>query len=120
MLVACTNALDTMGRLALFSDAYLAASFAAGVPDGFAESAAVSSGPLPSDQRIGLVSVEDIARLVDGRIAATVIIDDPANQFHLDAAHHGSATTVPRTTVRAQLILVQVGDRWLIDEIRPL
>jgi hypothetical protein len=119
MLVACTNALDTMGRLGLFSDSYLAASFAAGIPEGFAETVAASTGPLPPDQRIGLISVEDVAPLTDGRVTATVIIDDPANHFSLDAGHHPAATTEGSTTIRAQLILVRSGDRWLIDEIRP-
>ena len=38
-LLACTNAMDTMRRLGLFSDTYLATEFAAGLPAGFAETA---------------------------------------------------------------------------------
>jgi len=119
MLVACTNALDTMGRLGLFSDSYLATSFAAGVPDAFAETVATSAGPLPPEQRIGLISVEDIVQLADGRMGATVIIDAPANNFSLDVEHHPDGSTEGEPTIRAQLILVRSGDRWLIDEIRP-
>ena len=120
LLVSCTNALDTMGRLALFSDAYLAASFAAGVPADFAATATDAAGPLPVEQRLVLTAVQDAAPLTDGRVAATVAIDDPAGQFRPGTGAPPGTTPEIGTSVRAQLILVRSGDRWLIDEIRPL
>lgn len=46
-------------------------------------------------------------------------IDDPVNQLALDTGHHSDTTSGGAATIRAQLILVRSGDRWLIDEIRP-
>ncbi len=119
LLVSCTNELNTMGRLALFSDAYLAASFAAGIPEGFAETATAGSEPLPMEQRLALAGVEDVTPLADGRVAATVVIDDPASHFAPGVGSPPGATTERGEPVRAQLIMIRSGDRWLIDEIRP-
>lgn len=108
-----------MGRLALFSDAYLAASFAGGIPEGFAAAATATTEPLPAEEQLVLTSVQDLTPLADGRVAATVVIDDPADRLALGAGSQGVLTPNASRPVRAQLVMVRSGDRWLIDEIRP-
>jgi hypothetical protein len=110
-MLACTNATDTMRRLALFTDRYLASAFAAGIPDGFAESAAPGEH-LPSDQWLTLGAVRDVTMLEDGRVMATVEILDPASHFHTTGAELEPASS---GTIVAQLIFAEVDGAWLID-----
>jgi len=117
-MIACTNGVDTLRRLALFSDANLKAAFPDGVTVDFATMAAQPPTPLPEAQWVSLVSLQDVAMLSDGRISATVVLDDPSAR--LAGASGGAAT--PGGTQRATLVFVKAGDgasvRWLIDEIR--
>ncbi|HVL24200.1 MAG TPA: copper resistance protein CopC [Thermomicrobiales bacterium] len=106
-MIACTNAVDTLRRLALFSDDFLRASFPDGVDASFAEMATQEPTPLPEAERIGLRDVQNITTLSDGRIAATVSIDDPAN-----------TGTALGDDAQATLIFVNVDGAWRIDEIR--
>ena len=106
-LLACTNAMDTMRRLALFSDAYLATEFAAGLPAGFAESAQTAPTPLPEASWLSLLEMSGFQPLADGRVSATVVVRDPTSQLGGDESG----------TLRATLAFVQQGDRWLIDDM---
>ncbi|MGB3328780.1 MAG: copper resistance protein CopC [Thermomicrobiales bacterium] len=114
-MIACTNGVDTLRRLALFSDANLKAAFPNGVDASFATMAAQQPVPLPEAQWVSLVSVQNMAMLADGRISATVVLDDPAAKV---AGAGGAGATPGSGTQRATLVFVKVGDRWLIDEIR--
>ena len=113
-MIACTNGVDTLRRLALFSEANLKAAFPNGVTPDFATMTAQPPAPLPEAQWVSLVSLQNMAMLSDGRVSATVVLDDPAAR--LAGASAGAAT--PGGSSRATLVFVQVGDRWLIDEIR--
>jgi mono/diheme cytochrome c family protein/uncharacterized membrane protein len=113
-LVACTNAMDTMRRLSLFSDRSLTASFGAGIPEGFAEAAAAPPQSLPADQQLTVTAISDVQVLADGRIVATVQVEDPAHQIHALAEEEASGSTA--TTAR--LVFVQEAGRWLIDVIQ--
>jgi len=114
-MVACTNAVDTMRRLALFSDAYLQASFPSGVTPAFAQMASQTSTPLPQTRWMALLDVTDITMLSDGRVSATVVIEDPSTHIHTAGGAEASADAYAQT---ATIIFVQVGDRWLIDAIQ--
>ncbi len=116
-MVACTNAVDTMRRLALFSDTNLQASFPQGVSPAFAQMATQTQQPLPRAKWTALLGVKDITMLSDGRISATVVIDNPSTHLHPAMAPAG--TPVPDAGAqRASIVFVKSGDRWLIDEIR--
>ena len=95
-LVGCTNATDTLRRLALFSDRSLAVSFGPGLPEDFAGAAAAPATPLATNQQIRLTSISDVQTLVDGRIVATVTVDDPAHHIHALYGHHDAMASVPR------------------------
>lgn len=108
-LLACTNAMNTMKRLALFSDDYLATEFAAGLPEGFADAAAADPEPLPEGSRLSLDSMSGFELLTDGRVAATVEVRDPTGQL----GGEGERLT-------ARLVFVQDDGQWLIDEMTPM
>jgi hypothetical protein len=116
-MVACTNAVDTMRRLALFSDANLKASFPDGVTPSFAQMATQASAPLPQTKWMALLDVQDISMLRDGRIRATVIIDDPSTHIHPAAVANGTPPAQDAYAQKATIVFVKVGDRWLIDQI---
>jgi copper transport protein len=107
-LLACTNAMDTMRRLSLFSGPYLANEFAAGVPADFASTAA-DFEPLPQQSWLRLVTIRDVQQLEDGRVIATVEVEDPTGQL----------TPGSSGTTTARLVFVQSGDTWLIDAMLP-
>jgi copper transport protein len=109
-LLACTNAMDTMRRLSLFSGPYLANEFIAGVPADFAATASTFE-PLPEESWLRLVTIRDVQQLEDGRVIATVEVEDPTGQLNPET--EGSAVTT------AQLVFVRSGDTWLIDAMLP-
>jgi len=119
-MVACTNAVDTMRRLALFSDPNLKASFPQGVSPSFAQMATQKPQALPQTSWTSLLDVRDITRLTDGRISATVILDDPATHMHPVTMPGGTpAAGAPDAGAqKATIVFVLVEGRWLIDEIR--
>ena len=111
-MLACTNATDTMRRLALFTDDSLASAFAAGIPEGFAAAAAGES--LPQEHWLTLVAIRDVTMLEDGRVMAKVEIVDPASHFHdLGIAGEDGAAG----TITAQVVFAEVDGEWLIDGI---
>ncbi len=69
---------------------------------------------------MSLLDVQDITRLSDGRISATVILDDPATHMHPVTMPGGTpATGAPDAGAqKATVVFVLVEGRWLIDEIR--
>lgn len=111
MLVGCSNAGDTLRRLALYSDNRVRYAY----PEGpTAALKAVSENPLPVPQaeRVALLDVSDVRTLDDGRIAARVVIDNPA--FHT----HGPATPGASTQQEAALLVfVQENGMWKIDDV---
>ncbi len=110
-LVACTNAGDTMRRLALYSENRLRLAFPDGPPPALERMAGAPVPALP-EQRVALIEVADVRQLQDGRLLARVTIDNP--QFHV----HGPATpTANATQGAAVLVFVDEGGRWRIDEI---
>ncbi|MGC4189774.1 MAG: copper resistance protein CopC [Thermomicrobiales bacterium] len=114
-MIACTNGIDTLRRLALFSDANLKAAFPNGVSADFATMAAQPPTPLPEAQWVSLVSVQNLAMLSDGRVSATVVLDDPSARL---SGASGTSATPGGGAQRATLVFVKSGDHWLIDEIR--
>lgn len=104
-LLACTNAMDTLARLGLFSPNYLATEFSAGLPEGFVAAASAEPVPLPEGSWLTLGAIENVQLLADGRVSATVVVNDPSGQLGGEA------------TQSAHLIFVQQDNRWLIDEM---
>jgi len=116
-LIACTNAGDTMRRLSLFSDRYLAETFSPGLTADFEEIASAPPAPLPANRQSVLVEVRDVRMLEDGRVVATVETSEPGDTgLHV---HDPSAPedTADRATVVTELVFVRVGDRWLVDDL---
>ncbi len=111
-LVGCSNAGDTLRRLALYSDNRVRYAY----PEGpTAALKAVSERPLPVPQteRVALLDISDVRKLDDGRIVARVLIDNPA--FHT----HGPATPGANTQQQAALLVfVQEDGMWKIDDVR--
>ncbi len=116
-LMACTNAVDTMRRLALFTEDYLGEVFASGISPEFAVSAEQAPVPRPEGERIALVEIRDIELLDDGRVVATVETVDDLNQDHLHPEPAGDSSGEAATPTVAQLVFAPSGDRWLIDDI---
>lgn len=111
-MVACSNAGDILRRLAIYSDNRIHFAY----PDGPTPALrAIAANPLPLSQaeRVGLVSIDDVTRLDDGRVMARVIVDNPANH-----THDPKATTAPIQQEAARLIFVQEGGTWRVDETR--
>ena len=119
-MVACTNAVDTLRRLALFSDDNLKVAFPQGVSLAFAQMATQAQQPLPKTKWTALLDVQNITMLSDGRISATVVVDNPSTHVHPAALPGGRGT--PAVTdagaQKATVIFVKVNSQWLIDEIR--
>ncbi len=108
--IACSNGMDTMRRLALFSDAAIQRSFPGGVTPSFARTVTAPPTPLPQDQWVTLKGITGFRRLSDGRIRVEIDVGYPgmASHNHGAAGAGGSGTTA---------ILVKQGDRWLIDQL---
>lgn len=117
-MVACTNAVDTLRRLALFSDGNLRAAFPQGVSPGFAQMATQTQQPLPKTKWTALLDVQNITMLSDGRISATVVVDDPSSHIHPAALPGGTPAAIHAGAQKATVIFVKVNNQWLIDEIR--
>ncbi|MDQ3654074.1 MAG: CopD family protein [Chloroflexota bacterium] len=118
-MLACTNAMDTMRRMSLFTDGYLAEVFAGGISTEFAREAGKTPVPRAGNEQISLVEFRDIAALEDGRIVATVVTLDAAGQDH-DMSSMSSMSadeSMAMTTMTTQLVFAQGEGRWLVDEI---
>ncbi len=98
--IACLNAGDTLRYLALHTDTYVARLAAQGtLSQEQLDTFSAPPTPLDPAAQIGLISVEHIRMLADGRIAMLIRQDDP--------------TAGPQ---RLFLVLVEQGGRYLIDE----
>lgn len=110
-LVACSNAGDTMRRLALYSDDRVRKAYPEG-PTTALERIAGTAVPVPAGDRVALLDVTEARRLPDGRLAARVTIDNP--QLHT----HGPATPGANLQQEAALLVfVEEAGRWRIDEV---
>lgn len=108
-LVACSNAGDTMRRLALYSDRRIRMSYPDG-PTPALERMSQATMPVLDYERVALLNLDQVMELPDGRASAQVTIDNPL--LHT----HGLATpgVNPQEDV-ARLVFVQQDGRWLID-----
>jgi hypothetical protein len=102
--VACANAGDALRDLALFSDRYvenyLYGPTALDISI-FRQTAATPQPAAPGEE-LSIVSISDVKRLGDGRVAATVVTQNAA------------------TTFTDELILINERGRWVIDEFHQL
>ena len=98
-LIACNNAGDFPRVFAFYTDALIRGVFAGNpaLTERLAADLAKPAAPLPAAERTELLAVRGVRVLADGRVGAVVEDRDP------------------RQTVVFFAILVQVGDRWLID-----
>jgi len=112
-LIACSNARDPLRRLALFSDASLKPTFARGPSDAFVRLAATPAIPLPAEIRVSIVSIADVQLLADGRVRATVSVDNPTTHSH---GPLGEELAGQQTLEVVTLVFVQESGRWLIDD----
>lgn len=113
-MVACSNARDAMRRLALFSDANVGPAFPNGPTKAFAELVATPPTALPVESRIAIVSFGEARELPDGRVATSVVLDNPSYHSHNPVALQNPTTATQQVAVA---ILVQENGQWLIDEM---
>ncbi|MBA3275074.1 MAG: CopD family protein [Chloroflexia bacterium] len=114
-MLACTNAMDTMRRMSVFTDDYLSEVFSAGISDEFALEAGQTPVPRAAAELITLVEIREVERLADGRVTATVVTLDPMEQDHLHST--SMSMTEAMTTTMTQLVFAEGEGRWLVDEI---
>lgn len=114
-LIACSNARDPLRRLALFSDGNLRPTFARGPSQAFINAASTPAVPLPDNVRVAIVSITDVQVLPDGRVKATVSVDNPTTHSH---GPQGQELPGQQTLEVATLVFVQQDGVWLIDEMR--
>lgn len=108
-LVACSNAGDTMRRLALYSDRRIRMSYPQG-PTPVLERMAEAAMPVVEYERVALINLDEVMRMPDGRVSAQVAIDNPVLHTHALA----TPGVNPQEDV-ARLVFVQQDGRWLID-----
>jgi copper transport protein len=113
-MVACSNARDTLRRLALFSDANLQLAFPSGPTDAFVELASTPPAALPVESRIAIVQFGETRIMPDGRVTTSVVLDNPSYHSHDLAALQNPSTASHQVAV---VILVKQNGRWLIDEM---
>lgn len=114
-MLACTNAVDTLRRLSLFSDRYLAEVFATGISGEFTREAEQTPEPRAPGQEISLVEIRDVQWLEDGRVAATVVTIDRLESTG-DHAGMAMATKEPGE-LTTRLVFTPGEGRWLVDQI---
>ena len=113
-MVACSNARDALRRLAMFSDRNVGPAFPNGPTDAFAELVATPATALPVESRIAIVGFGETRTLADGRVATSVMLDNPSYHSHSLTALQDPTTATQQVAVA---ILVQEQERWLIDEM---
>ncbi|HEU5431117.1 MAG TPA: hypothetical protein VFU81_05610, partial [Thermomicrobiales bacterium] len=110
-LVACSNAGDILRRLALYTDARVRDAYPNG-PTSALEAMAATPIPVSELERVAVLDIRDVRRLADGRVSATVVLDNPA--LHT----HGLATPgVNSQQDVAHLTFIEQDGRWLIDDV---
>ena len=120
-LVACTNARDTLRRLALYTDTHLRPTFAR-TPPGFADRVATQPVPAQPAEWVAIVAIEDVRLLPDGRAVARVVAATAGGHTHGPAPTGASPPAgVAGGSARTEtsvFVLARAGDRWLVDEVR--
>lgn len=112
--VACLNAQAPAQQLALFTDAYLGRQLTGSLGQPYPDLVATAAAVIATEAAIAatpgtpeetaILEIRDVRILADGRAAATVVLDPPE----------------PLSTAAFALVLVQVGNRWLIDDLVAL
>jgi hypothetical protein len=113
-MVACSNARDTLRRMALFSDANVGPAFPEGPTAAFVELAAAPATALPVESRIAVVNFGETRLMADGRVAMSVVLDNPSYHSHSALALQNPTTANQQVAVA---ILVRENDQWRIDEM---
>ena len=106
--LACINADDNFRIAALMTDGAIVRFFGGALAadeanEGARTNLAGTPAPRAEEAHVHLVAVTDVSRLDDGRVAALALINEPV--------------LPPRGQETLLLTFVQVGDRWLIDDI---
>lgn len=111
-MVACSNAGDIMRRLAVYSDRRIQYAYPDG-PNQALEAMAATPMPVQPFERVAITGIENVTRLPDGRVAARIIVDNPAAHSH--------DPTVSQAAIQqeaARLIFVLEDGNWRVDETR--
>ena len=111
-MVACSNAGDIMRRLAVYSDKRIHFAYPDG-PTPALEAMAADPIPVQPFERVAITSIENVTLLPDGRVAARVVVDNPASH-----SHDPNVSQAAVQQEAARLIFVQEDGRWRVDETR--
>jgi hypothetical protein len=111
-MAACANAGDMLRWLALHSDGQIRAIYPDG-PTRSLEAMAKVPWPVPSSERIAVITVDDFRQLPDGRVTANVIVDNPA-AYH---THDPAAPPPPSQQQAVRMLFVQDAGQWRVDGI---
>jgi hypothetical protein len=101
-LFACANAGDPLRAAHFFSDDFLPVFFGGLPRSDLIAFLSAPPQPFPEEQKRIIVRIEEVRLLPDGRAAVTIVLDEPDD---------------PRTEEPDDVILEDVGGRWLVDEI---
>jgi hypothetical protein len=111
-MVACSNAGDILRRLAVYSDRRIQYAYPDG-PNQALEAMAVNPLPLQPLERVAITTIENVTVLPDGRVAARVIVDNPAAH-----SHDPQVSQAASQQEAARLIFVREDGQWRVDETR--
>jgi cytochrome c553 len=108
-MVACTNSDESLSRLRLYSASLLQEVFPSGADQRLTSLTTRTPQPLGPDQQVSIDDVQSVFRLADGRIAVSVIFEDPAGVGVVPGANPINQVT---------LIMIEQDGAWIVDEVR--
>jgi hypothetical protein len=111
-MVACSNAGDILRRLAVYSDRRIQFAYPDG-PNQALEAMAVNPMPVQPVDRVAITGIENVTELPDGRVAARIVVDNPAAH-----SHDPNVSQAAIQQDAARLIFVLEDGNWRVDETR--
>ena len=108
-LVNCTNHDQFMSQIRLFTQPMMQEIFPQGASYEVTTLATTPPQPVDPSNALSVQDVQSVTYLADGRVAVTVIFDDPIGIGVIPGVDPIYQTT---------LVLIEVDGTWLIDEVR--
>lgn len=108
-LVNCTNHDQFMSQIRLFTQPMMQEIFPQGASYEVTTLATSPSQPVDPGSALSVQDVQSVTYLADGRVAVTVIFDDPLGIGVIPGVD---------PIYQVTLVLIQIDGAWLIDEVR--